>query len=460
MKSLQQQLKEYQTKQILPMHMPGHKRNAEIVPYLNQLSEQLDITEIEGFDNLHGAETILKEAMERSAKTWSSDRSYFLVNGSTCGILAAIRTMTKRGDRVLVARNCHKSVFHGLELCGLQPIFLLPPLMESGIFGSLLPEQVEKALEKHPDISLVILTSPTYEGVISDVASICQIAHKKNIPVLVDEAHGAHLGFCNYFSGGAVKAGADLVVQSLHKTLPSLTQTAILHTNGSRMDQKRLIHQLSVFETSSPSYLLLSSMDGCVSQMTEKNFFRWECALKCFYHTLSSLKNLSLLKKTEEQFLRDPSKIVIFSKNGFQLGEELRKRKIEPEVVSSQFVLAMTGMGDTDETLNILANALLEIDSLFLETTEDEMFVPSLPSLALLPEQALEQEFELLPPNKAKGRISAEYLWAYPPGIPLLIPGERIEEIPSVSLHSTRGQHPRTIAVVKDGKPLDSKEKL
>ncbi len=460
MQTLKQLLEQYQQKNILPMHMPGHKRNPEVAPYLNHLSEQWDITEIEGFDNLHGAQGVLQEAMERAAKSWDSDSSRFLVNGSTCGILAGIRALTKRGDRILVARNCHKSVFHAIELCGLHPVFVLPPLMKSGIFGSLLPQQVEEKLKEYSDIKLVVLTSPTYEGVISDIASICNIAHQKNIPVLVDEAHGAHLGFTSYFSGGAVASGADVVVQSLHKTLPSLTQTAILHTNGSRVNQQQLDHELSVFETSSPSYLFLASIDGCVGQLKEENFTPWAEALHAFYQKTDSLKNLRILKKTKEQFLRDPSKIVILSKNGFRLGEELRKRKIEPELIAPSFVLAMTGMGDTKDTLNTLANALSEIDMLLFDEIKADPLVPNLPQLEMLPEEALEADFELIPPHKAKGRISAEYLWAYPPGIPLLIPGERIETIPDVPLHSTRGTFPRTIAVLKDRKPLDSKGKL
>lgn len=460
MQSLIKRLEQYEQQNNTPMHMPGHKRNPQIAPYLNHLSEQWDITEIEGFDNLHGAQGILKDAMEKASQHYGSDHTRFLVNGSTCGILAGIRSLTKRGDEILVARNCHKSVFHAIEICGLKPVFLLPPLMESGIFGSVQPKQIEEKLKEHPNIKLVVVTSPTYEGVISDIASICTIAHQQNIPVLVDEAHGAHLDFHPCFSGGAVLAGADLVVQSLHKTLPSLTQTAILHTTGSRVNQKELDHQLSVFETSSPSYLLLASIDGCLGLLEKERFTPWVRALDSFYEKTASLQQLSILQTTKEQFLRDPSKIVIFSKNGFRLGEELRKRRIEPELIAPTFVLAMTGMGDTAKTLQTLANALFEIDLLDFEETKTVAPVPALPHLAMLPETALQQEFELIPTNLATGRISAEYVWAYPPGIPLLIPGERIERVPPIPLHSTRGDYPHTLAVVKEGKPLDRQGKL
>lgn len=450
MKTLKQKLEQYQNQAVTPMHMPGHKRNAETTAYLHNISEQWDITEIEGFDNLHNANGILKESMEHAANIWGSDCAYFLVNGSTCGILAGIRALTKRGDRVLVARNCHKAVFHAIELCGLVPVFVLPAYMENGLFGSVCPQQIEQKIQEFPDIKLVILTSPTYEGVLSDIASVCQIAHHYEIPVFVDEAHGAHLGFFDYFPGGAVKAGADIVVQSLHKTLPSLTQTAILHTNGHRVRQERLKHQLAVFETSSPSYLFLMSIDECVHHLQKECFAKWATLLEKFYQKAKSFRHLSVLQQTEKQFMRDRSKIVILSENGFQVGMELRKRKIEPEFVTPNYVLAMTGMGDTEKSLTALFDALTEIDRIPCKKIQKRMFVPSCPQLKQLPEQALQSDFELISPNIAKHRISAEYIWAYPPGIPLLIPGEQIETIPEGLLYSTRGCLPETIAVLKE----------
>jgi len=268
-KSLLQLLRENGEAGRLPFHMPGHKRNTERFPHLQHLSAAEDITEIDGFDNLHGAEGILAESMHSAAELWHSDRSFFLINGSSCGILAGIRALTKRGDTVIVSRNAHKSVYHAIELCGLRPVFLMPPWDgERGMFLSLPPAAVEDALIRYPEASLVILTSPTYEGVLSDVASIARIAHGHDASLLVDEAHGAHL-LGDPFPRGAVLSGADLAVQSLHKTLPALTQTAVLHVCGTRVDRARLEHQLAVFETSSPSYLLLASMDGCVRALRE-----------------------------------------------------------------------------------------------------------------------------------------------------------------------------------------------
>lgn len=459
MSSVKQALEQYAKQNNIPMHMPGHKRNPTAAPYLNSLSEQMDVTEIEGMDDLHAPTGILKQAMDRAARAWGSDRSFFLVNGSTCGILAGIRALTHRGDRVLVMRNSHKSVFHAIELCGLQPVFVLPPVIqETGIFGSLSPKMAEEALEREQGIRLVILTSPTYEGVISDVKEICRLAHRRNIPVLVDEAHGAHLGFHPAFPGGAVQAGADITVQSLHKTLPSLTQTAILHVKGSRVDQKRLEHQLAVFETSSPSYLLLASMDGCVQTLCRENFQKWADCLTAFQKETSALRCLKIMGQTKKMFYHDPGKVVISTADtdltGEALAGELRKRRIEPELAAPAYVLAMTGMGDTPKTMHRLASALLDIDrSCSPAFLPRPSLCPSCPELALLPERAMEQEFELIPLGAAAGRISAEYVWAYPPGVPLIIPGERIPRHLSfgqASLYSTRGCFPDTLAVVSE----------
>lgn len=213
----------------LPMHMPGHKRNL-LAPYLRALGAQLDITEIDGFDNLHAPSGILRQAQARAARLWGAEESYFLVGGSSAGILAGLYAAANRGDEVLIARNAHKSVFHALELCGYRPHFFLPPrIPETGLFGSVTPAQAQAMLDSYPQAKLLLLTSPTYEGVISDIAGIARVCHQRGVILLVDEAHGAHLGLGGGFPGGAVQGGADLVVQSLHKTLPSLTQTAILH---------------------------------------------------------------------------------------------------------------------------------------------------------------------------------------------------------------------------------------
>ena len=246
---LYQQLISYGESDVYPFHMPGHKRRA--LPFPNPYT--IDITEIDGFDNLHHAEGLIREAEERAAKLYGADRSYYLVNGSTCGLLAAICAAARRGDKVLAARNCHKAVYHAISMQGLAAEFLYPAITRGDLQGQITAAQVEEALTKHPDIAVVILTSPTYEGIVSDVAAIAACCHAHGAALIVDEAHGAHFGFGAGFPENAVRLGADAVIMSLHKTLPSFTQTALLHCNGTRIDPGRVARYLGVYETSSPS---------------------------------------------------------------------------------------------------------------------------------------------------------------------------------------------------------------
>ena len=213
----------------LPMHMPGHKRNTEYFPQIGKVLG-LDITEIEGYDNLHSPCGILKDSMEDASRLFGAEKSIYLVNGSTCGILAGITALAGEGDKILIDRASHKSVYNALELCGAEPVYILPEFHpEYGINAGISAASVEKALKDSPDITLVVITSPTYEGVVSDIEQIAKICHIYGAVLMVDSAHGAHFGFAD-FPKSAVSCGADIVISSLHKTLCGLTQTAICHT--------------------------------------------------------------------------------------------------------------------------------------------------------------------------------------------------------------------------------------
>ena len=257
MKYLEEELKTLAESDMYPFHMPGHKRNMklQVNPYA------YDITEIDDFDNLHEAEGIIAQAQQRAAELFHAEKSFFLVNGSTCGILAAISAAVPKGGRILMARNCHKAAYHAAYLRGLQISYVYPVITQFGIQGSIRVEDVAAALQEDASIQAVVITSPTYDGILSDIASIAELAHSYNIPLIVDEAHGAHLGFYSYFPQAAIQLGADVVIQSLHKTLPSFTQTAILHMNKGLVRQEDIIRFLSIYETSSPSYLFLAGID-------------------------------------------------------------------------------------------------------------------------------------------------------------------------------------------------------
>jgi len=453
----------------MPMHMPGHKRNVQLAEYLRKLGAGIDITEIEGFDDLHDADGVIAEGMERAALLWGAKRSFFCVNGSTGGILASVFAVLDDGDELICARNCHKAVYNALELRRPKPHFLFPEREEqSGTDCIVTADAVGELLDKHPEAKAVIITSPTYEGVVSDVAAIADAAHKRGAVLVVDEAHGAHLGFCCGFPDGAVKAGADIVVHSLHKTLPSLTQTAMVHLCSERVDGDKLARCMAIFETSSPSYLLMSSIDCCVRLLEERReelFHLWRRRLELFARETSDLKHLRIMKKTDNMYDLDPSKLVISTRgtalSGRELMSILRERYFtELEMAASDYVVAMTGMGDTEDNLRVFASAVWEIDRCLEKVDAPEQPMLTEPKRACFSWEAASMEREAVDISAAEGRISAEYVWAYPPGIPLLIPGERIEadfeklieirEQSGIAMKSTFSALPQKIYVLKE----------
>ncbi|MGI6239217.1 MAG: aminotransferase class I/II-fold pyridoxal phosphate-dependent enzyme [Christensenellales bacterium] len=450
----------------LPMHMPGHKRNAALAPYLTALRADLDITEIDGFDNLHDARGILQSGMARTAALWGSRRAFWLVNGSTVGILAAVWAVVPHGGRVVCARNCHGAVHRALSVRRAQAAYILPEVdRETGIPGGLDPAAVARALDANPGTHLLILTSPTYEGAISDIPAICAAAHARGVPVLVDEAHGAHLGFGHGFPDGAVRAGADVVVQSLHKTLPSLTQTAVLHTNGARVDASAIGEALQIFQTSSPSYLLMASIEGLISLLEARGdalFSDWRAHLRAFHRRAEHLNHLRIWTP---RGAHDPSKIVIRSDRagitGAALAERLRQEyRMELEMAAGGYALAMTGMGDTRDTLDALADALLALDRTTAPALPHAFPPPVLPPRVLHPWVAADLPCAPVDVRHAAGRVSAEAIWAYPPGIPLVLPGEMVSDAlidcisayaaSGIRLQGTKGAMPRAVHVLAE----------
>lgn len=433
MKRLYDRLSEYSRQNYYPFHMPGHKRNKDLVK--TGLPYEIDITEIDGFDDLHHADGILKEAQERAARVFGADETHFLVNGSTAGILAAIMGSTRRGDKILIARHCHKSVYHAIYLNDLVPRYVYPEFDGSvHMNGEIRKEDIKRALEAEPDIRAVVIVSPNYDGVVSDVKGIGDIVHSYGIPLIVDEAHGAHLGFHPAFPERANSMGADVVINSLHKTLPSLTQTAVLHINGELADRAGVRKYLDMLQSSSPSYLFLASLDACVDFLDgkcEAAFDSYVEKLKSLRRRLNGLKHLQILE-TEHY---DCSKIVISTENtnltSYELNEKLlRDYHLQMEMVGGTYVLAMTSVADTQEGYDRLAEALIEIDS-GLEKAEGTKNTGELPrqTQKMTPYEALEkgaEQTEEIPWRESEGRIALEYTYLYPPGSPVIVPGEQI----------------------------------
>ena len=436
MGNLYQKLEKYSKKDIVPLHMPGHKRNTKMLG--TQLPYNIDITEIDGFDDLHHADGIIKNIQEKAQKIYNAKKSFLLINGTTCGILAGIRSFVKKNDKVLVARNCHKSVYHAIELNELKPIYVMPKTNEDGINLGITPKEVKNKIKENPDVKLVVLTSPTYEGIISNIKEIVKICHENKIPVLVDEAHGAHLKFMNKTKElSAVDAGADIVVQSVHKTLPALTQTSFLHINGNMVNEEKLKHELSIFETSSPSYILMASIENCLDflQQNENMFEKYEENLEYFYSKTKEIKKLEILKnKLTDQYFDDGKIVIITTKTnitGKELSEILRKKyKIELEMSSVNYAIAMTSVCDSKENVERLINALIDIDAkLEIQKMPKYEFENILPIISKsIYEAEKEDKFVKIDYRKVEGRISKEYMWVYPPGIPIITPGEIISK--------------------------------
>lgn len=436
MGNLYQKLEKYSKKDIVPLHMPGHKRNTKMLG--TQLPYNIDITEIDGFDDLHHADGIIKNIQEKAQKIYNAKKSFLLINGTTCGILAGIRSFVKKNDKVLVARNCHKSVYHAIELNELKPIYVMPKTNEDGINLGITPKEVKNKIKENPDVKLVVLTSPTYEGIISNIKEIVKICHENKIPVLVDEAHGAHLKFMNKTKElSAVDAGADIVVQSVHKTLPALTQTSLLHINGNMVNEEKLKHELSIFETSSPSYILMASIENCLDflQQNENMFEKYEENLEYFYSKTKEIKKLEILKnKLTDQYFDDGKIVIITTKTnitGKELSEILRKKyKIELEMSSVNYAIAMTSVCDSKENVERLINALIDIDAkLEIQKMPKYEFENILPIISKsIYEAEKEDKFVKIDYRKVEGRISKEYMWVYPPGIPIITPGEIISK--------------------------------
>ncbi|WP_286151750.1 aminotransferase class I/II-fold pyridoxal phosphate-dependent enzyme [Sporofaciens musculi] len=444
---LYNRLREYSRSDYYGFHMPGHKRQ------LNMLGSEpayaIDITEIEGFDDLHHAEGLLKSAQERAAKVYHGEETHFLINGSSVGILSAVAGVTKRGDTVLVARNCHKSVYHAIEMNGLNPVYLAPGFhasmqMNTEVFA----EDVKAALKANPKIRAVVIVSPTYEGVISDVEAIVGAAHEKGIPVIVDEAHGAHFGFHPYFPENSNKKGADIVIHSLHKTLPSLTQTALLHINGNLVRREKVRRFIHMLQSSSPSYILMASIDSCIEMLENRRqelFEPYVRSLQALREELQALKGLKLVWTDRY----DPSKLVISGEDVGLTGKMLyrillEKYHLQMEMAAGKYVLAMTTVGDTQEGFRRLSCALSEIDEenrrRGRESFQKTGNIPCLPAPDVVYnsseiEEMLEH-FHETGVNRVEARlwrdsvgyVSVEYAYLYPPGIPLIVPGERVSQ--------------------------------
>ena len=512
MESVYEKLAAYRNKDIYPFHMPGHKRNSLYNDWGFPFA--WDITEIEGFDNLHHQEGVLREASDRLSRVFGARQSWFCVNGSTAAVMAMISAAVKPKGHILMARNCHKSAYHAAYLRQLEVSYLYPVrtvliqgenehnfsgrfqidhfrkksiiseelisgklsseentfnkyTSEEYISGEIRAEDVREALSRDPSIQAVLITSPTYDGIVSDIESIAREVHSFGAVLLVDEAHGAHFPFSDSFPVSAIQCGADLVAQSLHKTLPALTQSAVLHLCSERIEARLVERFLGMFQTSSPSYILMSSMDRCVRFLSEES----KKAFLSFGSLLDRARGMlgENLLVPYGVYDYDKSKLLIRAADGYAFARELREAyHIEAEMAARHYVLALSSVGDTREGMDRLCHAVRRLSEkekagcggFDPEPDFESVLRGSLqPGHVMSVYSAMDAEDEIVLLEESEERISAEFVYLYPPGIPFLVPGEKItgDLIPvllwyrehGVSLQGLSDYSSRTIRVVK-----------
>jgi len=452
-KDLLDRLIEYTNSDFVPMHMPGAKRNETIYEGGEALSK-LDITEIDGFDNLHNSEGILLDIKKKAQRLYNSKESLLLVNGSTAGILAAISGVCNKNDSIIIARNCHVSVYNAIYINELDPEYIIPQMDENtgilkGITFNEVVNAVDKAIALNKRPRAVVITSPTYEGIVSEIKEIADYLHEKEIVLIVDEAHGAHFQFSDKFPESAVKLGADIVINSIHKTLPAPTQTAIMHLNSDLINYDKVKRYWNIYQSTSPSYLLMAGIDRALSFIDldgEKAYKEYCDNLINLRARISKINNISLVE------VDDISKIVLKGNNiienfGKWLYDKLLEEyKIQLEMASFEYAIAMTAVGDLKEYYDRFIKALEEIDKeidsikkrkieKYNANNKNQSFsLEDMVSVnkALKPSEAIEladegkSEFVSLKSKEVINRVSVNAVLLYPPGMPIVNSGEII----------------------------------
>ncbi|MBQ3786278.1 MAG: aminotransferase class V-fold PLP-dependent enzyme [Lachnospiraceae bacterium] len=467
-KSLLNFLPEHAALDPVSFHMPGHKgsqlyRKLGYGEILDKLMD-CDITEIPGADNLFQTEDVILEIMEKYKRLYGSKKSYLLVNGSYVGLIAGILSCTKRGDKVIMARNSHKSIFNAMRLGGLDPVYLFPEILEGhGILGGISPEEVKRLLDENPDAGCVVLPSPNYYGICSDIRAIAEACHERNKVLIVDQAHGAHLRFIGEgYPMSAEEGGADIVINSTHKTLASWTQTAVMNVMSDRVDLNVIEDNLQILESSSPSYPLMLSLDINADILLdeakkEKLFGEWKEAVDMFYSAAGQIPGLKII----EDPMLDRTKLNMdmgdLGLTGNELEVLLNERGIFVELVTGNIIMGMTGIGTTKEHVERLVTALRDIAS--ERRTEDCTGAKEQPGiLTFKPERApVPEEKESVLIDDCAGRVCAGSIIPYPPGIPLLCPGEVITKELIDYVKKLRSMGEKVIGVSSAGEILVGK---
>jgi arginine decarboxylase len=440
-------LQEWVTKSHASFYTPGHKRGIGMNLLLkNRWGANVfgwDLPELPGLDNLQAPSGIIESAQALAAEVFGAQQTWFLVNGSTAGVIAAILATCGEGEKIILPRNIHSSAIAGLIHAGAMPIFIDPEYdRELDIAHSITPEAVKFALEQHSDTKAVMIVYPTYYGAGGDLAAIAEIVHGYDLPLLVDEAHGAHFGFHPDLPPAALTVGADLTVQSTHKLLGSLTQSAMLHVNSHLIDVERVSRALRLLQSTSPSYLLLASLDAARQQMALYGRELMSQTIELARIARTSIAKIDRLSVVE---LDSPSPgykyldltrltvgVAGLNLTGFAADKILTERfGVVAELPSQRHLTFIISLGNTQADIDRLVVAFTELATIHdrdtpLELRSIEPPARVLTEMAITPRQADRSPQLSVSIEDAIGKISAESICPYPPGIPVLIPGEII----------------------------------
>ncbi len=439
-------LKDYHKRKVVPFDVPGHKHGVgipDMVEYFGSAMLELDVNAMKCLDNISNPIGVIKEAEELAADAYYADHAFFLVNGTSSGVQTMIMSVCEPGDKVILPRNAHKSAFTALILSGVIPVYIQPEINEElGLAMGISIESVESAIVRHPEAKAVFLVNPTYYGAISDVKSIVKLAHKYGMAVLVDEAHGAHLNFHPDLPYGAIELGADMCAVSTHKTGGSLTQSSLLLLREGIIDQPTVKTTLNLTQTTSASYILMASLDIARKQLATKGEEILTEVLKLSRWARAEINKIDGLYAFGNELIGDPgvydfdeTKLGINVRNlgltGFEVYDILRDEYgIQAELGDMYNILAIVSLGDTQESLQALVDALKDLAVTHRINEEIKLTTGILknPDIIVSPRDAYYSEKKVVRLKDAVGEISGESIMAYPPGIPVVTPGERISE--------------------------------
>ncbi|KRQ87412.1 Arginine decarboxylase [Caloramator mitchellensis] len=441
-------LMEYHKRDTIPFHVPGHKRgdgmDNKFKDFVGSNILSIDVTVFKLVDSLHHPTGPIKRAMELAADAYGSDMAFVSIHGTSGAIQAMIMSVVQEGEKIIVPRNVHKSVTAGIILSGARPVFMQPEIDKNiGIAHGVTPETVEKTIKMHPDAKAVLIINPTYYGVATDIKKIADIVHSYDKILIVDEAHGPHLGFNDKLPISAMNAGADICAQSTHKIIGSMTQSSFLQVRSGRVDIHRVQQVMNLLQTTSPSYPLMASLDVARMQIATKGKELLDRAIELANYAREEINKIPGLYCFGNEILGqpgvyslDPTKITVTVKGlgltGYEVDQILADEyHIQMELSDLYNILAVGSFGDTKEKMDAFIKALREISERFYGTKPakvEVLDIPAVPEQRITPRQAFNAKKWAVPLKDSIGKVSGEFLLAYPPGIPIVCPGEVINQ--------------------------------